>query len=659
MRVDLVRATACLPDSSRSRVVATGLFDDSSGEGWASIAHAARGILARARYGYRPRGVIAGLIQLPVAGAVIDIPRRSRQPQSVTTLIDDFVRRYVRQQDYYAKVAELCGRRVEQLLREANIRSITSWRAKRPDRLRRKLHERHAKRVQRGLASYASESDLDDDIHDLAGARVALYFPSDRETVRELVERGFLLLGPSRRFPVPEADEDEDVRRRRERKRFRGYHAEHFRVQLRETDLGPEEKRFADGRCEIQVASVLMHAWSEVEHDLEYKNLSGDVSDTESALLDQINGLVMAGEIALEQLRNATYERSSGEGGASRIRDQYDLANWLASTVDARRATEERPRIGRADIAFRFLERLGVLAGPPLATLRQRFTDADESALDQPLAERLVELLLSDDPARQQVLHQARADVQAAENLTVAQDRDDETAEALALGEFVTRWRALEKVVTALDGKSAKAATNIVERLNRRIDLPLDVQNELRGLQKMRSRALHSTDDPPDADTLLLVTRRLEDVLGMLPTWARDQQDANEVRRVVAPFESDQPRDPSASIVVDAGPAIGVQNRQGVVTLVRIRNLSDQPDLVTSLRLQTGTGEVWASEPPPDVSTGNRPYLVIDAPIELAATDTVVGLVYFGAHVPGDGRVSVVTTFQRHRPVSVRIRVVA
>lgn len=48
-----------------------------------------------------------------------------------------------------------------------------------------------------------------------------------------------------------------------------------------------------------------MHAWSEVEHDLVYKPLNGTLSEEELAILDELNGLVLAGEIALERLQIA------------------------------------------------------------------------------------------------------------------------------------------------------------------------------------------------------------------------------------------------------------------------------------------------------------------------------------------------------------------
>ena len=52
-----------------------------------------------------------------------------------------------------------------------------------------------------------------------------------------------------------------------------------------------------------------MHAWSEVEHDLIYKPMQGTLSEEELAILDELNGLVLTGEIALERLQAAGNER--------------------------------------------------------------------------------------------------------------------------------------------------------------------------------------------------------------------------------------------------------------------------------------------------------------------------------------------------------------
>ena len=83
------------------------------------------------------------------------------------------------------------------------------------------------------------------------------------------------------------------------------------RIQLKDNSLQDTQKRYVNSKTEIQVASVLMHACSEVEHDLVYKPLNGTLSEEELAILDELNGLVLAGEIALERLQIAGTARKT------------------------------------------------------------------------------------------------------------------------------------------------------------------------------------------------------------------------------------------------------------------------------------------------------------------------------------------------------------
>ena len=48
-----------------------------------------------------------------------------------------------------------------------------------------------------------------------------------------------------------------------------------------------------------------MHAWSEVEHDILYKRLGvEEATEAEQRMLDLMNGIVITGEVALQQLRS-------------------------------------------------------------------------------------------------------------------------------------------------------------------------------------------------------------------------------------------------------------------------------------------------------------------------------------------------------------------
>lgn len=426
--------------------------------------------------------------------------------------VADFVRRYVREYDYFAKVSELCGMRLERLLHAENVRAITTWRAKRPDRLNQKLEEREKSRIDKGKTAYESDEDIYNDIPDLAGARVALYFPADREKLRVLIEKHFRLLQPVKIFPLATTALPPEAQKRKLKKRFSGYSAEHFRVTLLSDDLSFEDKKYADGRCEIQVASVLMHAWAEVEHDLEYKALSGGISDTESSLLDQINGLVTAGEIALEELQKATILRVTGTDdnllSVGRMRDQYDLASWLhavALQLESEKTISYSLPTGRTDIAYGLLQRLHMTSNEEMSRIKGLLHKQDYSNIspETPMSEILVELLLREAPERGSVLQQVKAEIVAAEQFIAPPTSGEVTLESAALGHFLTKWKSLESALSEI-GEMGFQRNTKSSKLN-------DVEKDtLRTLYEIRTNAVHATIQPPSVDELFAAAKKID-----------------------------------------------------------------------------------------------------------------------------------------------------
>ena len=162
-------------------------------------------------------------------------------------------------------------------------------------------------------------SEIYADIADLTGVRVSLYFPGDRAKAEQVINNLFLVYD-TRKFPA-------QSRQPSFNKRFSGYWATHYRIGIPDERLEKGQKKYAPVRIEIQVASVLMHAWSEVEHDLVYKPLQGAISEEELSILDELNGLVLTGEIALERLQKAGDARLQSKNAS--FRNQYDLAAYL------------------------------------------------------------------------------------------------------------------------------------------------------------------------------------------------------------------------------------------------------------------------------------------------------------------------------------------
>ena len=131
-------------------------------------------------------------------------------------------------------------------------------RAKGIEGLRRRLAE----------AGKLDTQTLEFDRRDLAGARLIFYTNNDvdRFLASPLIRDNFEVEEDSTRIHHP-TPENKELR----------YRAVHYTVRLREDRIRlPEYARFAGLRCEIQVQTVLNHAWSETSHDILYKPKLGN-----------------------------------------------------------------------------------------------------------------------------------------------------------------------------------------------------------------------------------------------------------------------------------------------------------------------------------------------------------------------------------------------
>ena len=232
------------------------------------------------------------------------------------TVIQAFLKNYKHEVDFYEEVATLVQDKLSQALQDAGIKAVVSSRAKSPERLEKKLYKRDKKR------HYQTFREIYDDIIDLAGCRVALYMPADRDVVGQIIDKLFVSVRAPKNFPESSKPEEGDTL---------GYTATHYLVRLRPETLRKKELRYADTQIEIQVASVLMHAWAEVTHDLIYKPEKGSLTPEEQKALQNLNVLVKEGEKQLEELQ-ASMERRDGESL------RFDVTAALAGALKDRSA---------------------------------------------------------------------------------------------------------------------------------------------------------------------------------------------------------------------------------------------------------------------------------------------------------------------------------
>ncbi|GAA5514838.1 hypothetical protein Dcar01_03599 [Deinococcus carri] len=146
----------------------------------------------------------------------------------------------------YEQLRDAVVAHVTRLLEGAglNIHHVTG-RVKRPASLADKLRRKPGR--------YACL----DDVTDLVGVRVITYFEKDVNVVARLMED----------HHVVDWDNSIDKSRMHDPDRF-GYLGVHY-VLRAEPDLVPG---LPGVRYEVQIRSILQHAWAEIEHDLGYKN---------------------------------------------------------------------------------------------------------------------------------------------------------------------------------------------------------------------------------------------------------------------------------------------------------------------------------------------------------------------------------------------------
>lgn len=99
------------------------------------------------------------------------------------------------------------------------------------------------------------------DITDLAGIRVIAFFPRHVDLIGDCIREEFDVV-----------EKVDHVASRQQEERL-GYLSVHYLIRLRENRTRlPEYKRFAAVIAEVQVRTIMQHAWAEIEHDIQYKS---------------------------------------------------------------------------------------------------------------------------------------------------------------------------------------------------------------------------------------------------------------------------------------------------------------------------------------------------------------------------------------------------
>lgn len=217
--------------------------------------------------------------------------------------IEAAVERYRRESDRYTKLVDLVASACWEIIRDNAIPATVQSRVKDSDRLRSKLR--------RYRDAYNTVDDVFSGMKDFAGVRIATYVESDRERVAAEVVKRFEAPGGGDVDPIVKDSMGSF------------YRATHCQVALLPEELGPGYENLRGDSCEVQICSLLAHVWNEIEHDLEYKPLSGELSAGEKRALDALGNLTRAGDSTIVNLLEATDGRLAANEGE--FKDQWDF----------------------------------------------------------------------------------------------------------------------------------------------------------------------------------------------------------------------------------------------------------------------------------------------------------------------------------------------
>jgi ppGpp synthetase/RelA/SpoT-type nucleotidyltranferase len=173
-------------------------------------------------------------------------------------------------------------------------------------------------------------------VTDVCGIRIITYFADDVSRIAKVVEGEFDI----------DTQHSLDKSAALEPDRF-GYASVHYVVRMLRSRLDlMEYRRFCDCVAEIQVRSILQHAWAEIEHDLGYKSKEA-VPRHLARAFSRLAGLLELGDLEFQRIRDDLKEyagqvaRRIASYPASVPIDKASLDAFISSSPEVRQLDAE------------------------------------------------------------------------------------------------------------------------------------------------------------------------------------------------------------------------------------------------------------------------------------------------------------------------------
>lgn len=135
-------------------------------------------------------------------------------------------------------------------------------------------------------------------VEDIAGVRVICYYNEDLDVIDGIIQEQFVVVSQSNKSE--ELSDDQF-----------GYASNHYVVQLKQEWLqAPNYRGLENFKVEIQVRTILMHAWAAISHKLLYKK-SDDVPKEFKRKLNRLSALIELADEEFDEIKNMKTEYQS------------------------------------------------------------------------------------------------------------------------------------------------------------------------------------------------------------------------------------------------------------------------------------------------------------------------------------------------------------
>lgn len=205
--------------------------------------------------------------------------------------IQKWINEYNQVYPTYVQFVNKLQKLLTELLEESKIEHLN------PLEFRAKDPKSFAEKIQRPDKNY---TDPLNELSDLAGLRIIAYYNEDCERIKDLLKKEFIIDSRHSKDKADELATDQF-----------GYKSLHEVITLtKNRKLMTEWRKYKDLHAEVQIRTVLQHAWASISHKLDYKQ-EIDVPRPIKRKLSLISGLLELADDQFSELRKKRSERGS------------------------------------------------------------------------------------------------------------------------------------------------------------------------------------------------------------------------------------------------------------------------------------------------------------------------------------------------------------